>query len=875
MANQVTVRVSAPGAKDAVRDIHGLSDAFKKMRTQNLGAGDSLRVLGAGMQATGAKMSMNLTLPILAAGAAITKTGLDFDTSLRRIIGLTDVTEGEIDGIREALIKLGPEVGRSPQELADAFYFVASAGFTAEGAMDVLNVSARASAAGMGTTEDVAKALAASINAYGKENLTAAQAGDILTAAVGKGSAEAADYAGVLGNVVNTAALMGVSFDETTAAISAMTNVGIGADEAVTSLNQVMLSLLNPTKEAGTALEGVGLSAEGLRQQMSEQGLLSMLRTLEERFAGNDEAIGQVFGNVRALRGVLSLLGIDSAQLSDIFATTADATGDLGAAFAATEGPQRDLDRSTAKMQGTLIKLSADVMPIVTEAIGELAQHAENLGKWWASLDEGTRRLIVQFAAGTAAAGPLLLVTGKLVGTAGSLIKIFGSLGGAIVDLTAKLWLKIAALKAAEGGWINMAKAAAPAGVALGVIGAELLVADAVMKDHVRRAAETVAALDDITDASDENVAALRRAADAYNSAADAQRIFGILETDQSRATREVAVAAAEAADGLNDTAAATDTSAAAAARWTAYAAAWAGAAQRVDAATTDMADGVHHVAMGVDDDIGLMDLAWQGLPGTVEQVARDVGREAVQITDNLSDALRSNKDEVADAMDDLVFAMNHPLKQAKELARIEGALSSQRLAEGLASNEPWVVEQARQTRERLIGQWESLSGRAYREGTDTGGQLGEGISDSQDDVLDPARTLMRRLDNILDRDYQITVKTKVGAGSGPLLGGGRQHGGPVRAHSMHEVTEGGEPELLHTGAKSYLLTGSRSGRVEPIRGTSTAPVTPRATPVTPTVAPPPGMPTSVAVTVNLSTREFAQHQKHYAIVQAGGPAFR
>jgi len=71
-----------------------------------------------------------------------------------------------------------------------------------------------------------------------------------------------------------------------------------------------------------------------------------------------------------------------------------------------------------------------------------------------------------------------------------------------------------------------------------------------------------------------------------------------------------------------------------------------------------------------------------------------------------------------------------------------------------------------------------------------------------------------------------------------------------------------------------------RPGRVEPVRGTGTsAPVTPRATPI----APPPGMPTSAApITVNvtlppvmITSRELAQHQTHFAVLQAGGPAFR
>ena len=67
------------------------------------------------------------------------------------------------------------------------------------------------------------------INAYGKENITAARAADILVAAVKDGTAEADEFAGVLGRVVPTAATLGVAFDQVTAALAGMTLTGLGA----------------------------------------------------------------------------------------------------------------------------------------------------------------------------------------------------------------------------------------------------------------------------------------------------------------------------------------------------------------------------------------------------------------------------------------------------------------------------------------------------------------------------------------------------------------------------------------------------------------------------------------------------------------------
>jgi hypothetical protein len=47
-----------------------------------------------------------------------------------------------------------------------------------------------------------------------------------------------------------------------------------------------------------------------VRRQLDQDGLLAMLMTLRDRFGENDEAMAQVFPNVRALRGLFDLLGV-------------------------------------------------------------------------------------------------------------------------------------------------------------------------------------------------------------------------------------------------------------------------------------------------------------------------------------------------------------------------------------------------------------------------------------------------------------------------------------------------------------------------------------------------------------------------------------
>lgn len=409
----------------------GLQNLNGEVNTAAKDWGRTMTRFGRSTQQLGRTMTTNLTLPIIGVGAATSKLAIDFDTTLRQIVGLAKVPQNEIEGIGDAILKMAGDVGRAPQELAEAFYFVASAGFEADEAMEVLETSAKAAAAGMGQTQDIAKVLGGVLNAYGHENISAAHAADVLTAAVQDGAAEAADFASVIGRVAPGAAALGVSFDQVTAALAAMTNVGISAEEGATSLVQIFNSLLKPTSQAEEAMEGLGLSAEGLRKQLREQGLLATLRTLEERFGNNETASAAVFGNIRALRGITALLALDTDQLNGIFDDTAGALGNLQQAYDDTAGPQREIDKAMAELQATAIDLGQDVLPTVVDIFKQVAGAAKDVSRWWNSLSDDTKKAIVQWGLWIAVAGPALVVIGKLASGLGLVFKAVAALTSA------------------------------------------------------------------------------------------------------------------------------------------------------------------------------------------------------------------------------------------------------------------------------------------------------------------------------------------------------------------------------------------------------------------------------------------------------------
>jgi hypothetical protein len=107
----------------------------------------------------------------------------------------------------------------------------------------------------------------------------------------------------------------------------------------------------------------MGLSAEGLRQQIKDEGLFATLETLTTAFDGNIEATTEVFGNIRALSGVLDLMGASVEDNRELFKLMADDTGVLNEAFEITaETAQFKFDSAMATAKDTLIEIGATLL---------------------------------------------------------------------------------------------------------------------------------------------------------------------------------------------------------------------------------------------------------------------------------------------------------------------------------------------------------------------------------------------------------------------------------------------------------------------------------------------------------------------------------
>jgi len=476
LGRRISVEIlgDASSAERAFAKTAAAAKAFKGSFSGLDRAEPHIRTIGRGLR-------NYVTLPVVAAGVASVKMGAQFENTLQKIVGLSGVSQRQVNAFRNEVLKLAPAVGKSPQELAEALYFITSSGIPASKAMGVLTVAAKASAAGLGETQVVADAVTSAVNAYGLKNLSAAAATDVLVATVREGKGEAADFAGVIGNVTALSSQLGVSFNDVGAALAAQTRLGTDAETSATQLQRVFTTLLKVTPQSEKAFEKVGLSAAGLRKELKEKGLLAFLETIKQRFKGNIPLLAQAFGDQRAIRGVLALVGNQSKQVEGIFNRMGRSAGSLNTAFGAVSNDtQMKFNRMVAQLQASAIQLGAALAPIVLKIASALKKLIDGFNRLPHSAKTGIGIIVGMLAVG----GPLLMGFAALIRAVRTVRSLFLGLGPAATRGAAQAVIAEAAVGngavAAEAKVLGLRGALLSIGpAAAGLTGLGLLAADA------------------------------------------------------------------------------------------------------------------------------------------------------------------------------------------------------------------------------------------------------------------------------------------------------------------------------------------------------------------------------------------------------------
>ena len=387
----------------------------------------NLERVGLGMQNIGRTMTQFVTLPIVAAGAASVYMAVKFDQSMRKVQTLAGASEAQMKTYRAAIESIGPATAQGPTQLADALYFIVSAGYKGQKAIDLLGISAKASAIGMGDAKVVANALTSVIKAYSGSGLTAAKAMDIMTETVVKGKMAVTDLIPALGRILPIADGMHASFVSLGAVMADMTRQGLPVTQAVTGLRQIMMAIAAPTDKAKKNADALGLSFTDLQKTVKDKGLVAALMELYKATGNNVSKMKDLGMTQRAIPAYMALIHNHGIPLIQMFKDMGGATGALNTAMEQTRQTiSYKFHDALVSLEYAGIKIGAALLPTVTKLVTIIGE----MGAAFTRLSPGTQSFLLWAAAITAAMGPVLMVFG-------SAARSVGLLGGAFAKMAA------------------------------------------------------------------------------------------------------------------------------------------------------------------------------------------------------------------------------------------------------------------------------------------------------------------------------------------------------------------------------------------------------------------------------------------------------
>lgn len=236
------------------------------------------------------------------------ETAQEFEIRISEIRSISQQNQLSFDQWSSSIKTLSDQFGTPILDTAEAAYQTLS-NQVAQGAASFgfLNTALQFSQVTTATAKDSVNLLSSAINSF---NLGVDQADHIAavffnTIAIGRLRAD--DLSNIFGRIAPLAHSLGVSFEETNAAIATLTVRGIPANEAMTLLNNVFSHLLNPTKEMKELFAELGVNSG--ETAIATFGLAGTLDKIQQFAHGSSTEVAALEKDIRAIRGALDLTG--------------------------------------------------------------------------------------------------------------------------------------------------------------------------------------------------------------------------------------------------------------------------------------------------------------------------------------------------------------------------------------------------------------------------------------------------------------------------------------------------------------------------------------------------------------------------------------
>ena len=440
-------------------------DAQDAVKTFEEKSNSMTTAVGKVMQGTGAVMTKYITTPLIGVGVAAAKVGGDFEAQMSRVKAISGATGDTFEQMKQQAIDLGAKTAFSAKESAAGMENLASAGFSAQEIMKAMPGLLDLAAVSGGDVALASENTATALRGFGLEASEAGHVADVFARAAADTNAEVGDMGEALKYVAPVANSMGISLEETAAAIGIMSDAGIKGSQAGTTLRGALSRLARPTKAMQDTMDNLGVSfydADGKMKPLKTQ-----VELLKKAFKGltpeqQQNALVTLYGQ-ESLSGMMALIDKGPDSLGKLTKSLKDSDG---AADDMARTMQDNMNSSIEQMFGAFESAAIVIQKILAPSIKKVADAISGLVEKFVSAPESTQKLVVAIGAIAIAIGPVLYALGMLVkafqtmkvglGVLGNGISLFKKLGSAIGFLTSPVGLVIAAVALLVVGFIYL-----------------------------------------------------------------------------------------------------------------------------------------------------------------------------------------------------------------------------------------------------------------------------------------------------------------------------------------------------------------------------------------------------------------------------------
>ena len=440
--------------------LRGVEKALKDVGRENSWAGkmdklgDIAKRGGEKFRAMGDAMKPVSTA--LTAGFALsTKKAIDFESQMNTTKSLLADTIPTADELNSTTEKLGEsskgwakQYGISTASINEGMQEIIKKGFDSNqtiAAMPSILDAAKASG------DDFNVVMNASTNILRQFGLDAKDTGrvtDSLTYVANKTSAGFSDIGLAMEYIGPVAHSLGMSVEETSAAIGLLSDNGIAGEKAGTALRGALSKLLKPSKSNAKAMRELGFSVEEF--QSGSLKLPDIIDRIKESTKGWTEAerssaIARAFG-VEAQTGMNALINQGGDALRNLTKETENARGyTKKLSNELSKSSKNGVERFKSSLEVLQIDIGQKLLPLLTPMIDKANKFIE----WLDKAPESTKRLVLGVGGFLALGYPLLNMIGNTSTGLGYLFKS----GSKVANLFSKgLSLGKAGKEAAETG---------------------------------------------------------------------------------------------------------------------------------------------------------------------------------------------------------------------------------------------------------------------------------------------------------------------------------------------------------------------------------------------------------------------------------------